>query len=424
MTGSILTNTSAMTALQTLKQTNSSLQDVNSQISTGKKVASAKDNAAVFAISEVMNADVAGFQAVSDSLSLGQSTLGVASNAAESVGNLLNDIKGKIVAANEENVDRQKLNDEVQELVGQIDGIVSSAQFNGLNLLNGTEDGPGGFSVLSSLDRDSSGTVTTNSIQFDPTDTNLSTSSGTDLQAGTSPAGNEPAATVAAGATEQFGAFTTLDAAGAVVATGGAALARDSVDLTVGTSEDGLVGGDEVSITLGNSSARYSVQEGDTSSDIVAALRQGLVADGADQSNFTLDVSNTAGTLEITNNTTVAEDISFTITRDAGGLAGLDNIDVSTSTGAQTALTDIEGFIQNAVDAQAKLGTVESRLEIQDDFMSSLIDSFEAGIGSLVDADMEEASARLQALQVQQQLGTQALSIANQQPQNLLALFR
>jgi flagellin len=56
--------------------------------------------------------------------------------------------------------------------------------------------------------------------------------------------------------------------------------------------------------------------------------------------------------------------------------------------------------------------------------VGKLSDALKSGIGSLVDADMEEASARLQALQVQQQLGTQALSIANQQPQSLLALFR
>ena len=421
---SILTNTGAMTALQTLNGINKDLAKTQDMISTGKKISSAKDNAAVFAISKVMESDVAGFKSLSDSLSLGKSTVAVAANAAESIGSLLEEIKGKIVAANEDNVDRQKLQDEVQSLVGQIDGIVSSAQFNGLNLLDGSADGTGGFSVLSSLDRDSAGTVTTNSIQFDPTDTNLSTASGTDLQAGTSPAGTEPGATVAAGATESLGAFDVLDAAGAPAGAGNPVLARDAVDLTAGTAEDALVEGDEISLTLGDNTARYSVQVGDTSSDIVAALRQGLIAEGVDQNDFTLDVSNTAGTLEITNNTTVDETASFTITRDAGGLANLDTIDVSTATGAQAALTDIEGYIQNAVDAQAQLGTTEKRLDIQNDFMSSLIDSFKTGIGSLVDANMEAASARLQALQVQQQLGTQALSIANQAPQNILSLFR
>ena len=67
---------------------------------------------------------------------------------------------------------------------------------------------------------------------------------------------------------------------------------------------------------------------------------------------------------------------------------------------------------------------MQKRIEIQSDFVGKLSDALKSGIGAMVDADMEEASARLQALQVQQQLSTQALSIANQQPQNVLALFR
>ena len=86
MSASVLTNTSAMIALQTLRATNSNLNEVNNQISTGKKVATAKDSAAVFAITKVMSSDVAGFQAITESLSLGQATLGVASNAAQQVG--------------------------------------------------------------------------------------------------------------------------------------------------------------------------------------------------------------------------------------------------------------------------------------------------------------------------------------------------
>ena len=86
MSASILTNNSAMIALQNLRSTNQSLSDVNSQISTGKKVATAKDNAAVFAISAVMESDVSGFKAISESLSLGGSTVAVASNGAKQVG--------------------------------------------------------------------------------------------------------------------------------------------------------------------------------------------------------------------------------------------------------------------------------------------------------------------------------------------------
>ena len=80
--------------------------------------------------------------------------------------------------------------------------------------------------------------------------------------------------------------------------------------------------------------------------------------------------------------------------------------------------------MQTSIDAASTFGSVQTRVDIQKDFVSKLTDSMKAGIGSMIDADMEEASARLQALQVQQQLSTQALSIANQQPQSLLSLFR
>ena len=106
---SILTNTGAMVALQTLKSVNSNLSTTQNEISTGKSVATAKDNAAVWAISKVMDSDVKGFKGISDSLSLGLSSVAVGRNAAETVTDLLTDIKGKVVAAQEENVDRGKI---------------------------------------------------------------------------------------------------------------------------------------------------------------------------------------------------------------------------------------------------------------------------------------------------------------------------
>ena len=97
---------------------------------------------------------------------------------------------------------------------------------------------------------------------------------------------------------------------------------------------------------------------------------------------------------------------------------------MTTNTGATAALGAIESLIDTATNAAANFGSVEGRIQTQSEFISNLSDAMKTGIGSLVDADMEEASARLQALQTQQQLGIQALSIANQQPQNILSLFR
>jgi flagellin len=108
----------------------------------------------------------------------------------------------------------------------------------------------------------------------------------------------------------------------------------------------------------------------------------------------------------------------------SGGLGALSTIDVSTAGGATTALGNIESMLQTSIDAAAEFGSSQTRIDIQSTFVGALSDALKSGIGTMVDANMEETSARLQALQVQQQLATQSLSIANQAPQSVLSLFR
>jgi flagellin len=276
---SILTNNSAMVALETLRNVNRNLEAVQSEISTGKKVATAKDNAGIWAVATVMSSDVESFKQISDSLSLGSSTVGVARAASEKIVQTLQEIKSLIVTAQGENVDRAKIQTDITAKISLITGFVAAAQFNGLNLIDGssTDD----VNVLSSLNRASDGTVT---------------------------AGN------------------------------------------------------------------------------IVVTRQDLATDG--------------------------------------GLGDLEDIDVTDNTGAADALESIETLLQTAIDAAAAFGSAQSSINSQAEFVKVLTDSLKSGVGSLTDADMEAASAKLQALQVQQQLGVQALSIANQQPQALLSLFR
>jgi flagellin len=113
------------------------------------------------------------------------------------------------------------------------------------------------------------------------------------------------------------------------------------------------------------------------------------------------------------------------------GTFALSTVNISTLTDSTTDLTTLNGYIAGAdaaiasmTSAGATLGAVKSRITLQKDFISGLKDAIENGIGQLVDADMNEESTRLQALQVQSQLGIQALSIANQSSQNILSLFR
>jgi flagellin len=119
-----------------------------------------------------------------------------------------------------------------------------------------------------------------------------------------------------------------------------------------------------------------------------------------------------------------AVDLTSTV---ASTTSSVDTLSISSSTTS----AQLDGMLQMVDDAYnsmtsaaASLGSISSRIDMQNDFISKLTDSLDRGIGRLVDADMEEESARLSALQVQQQLGIQALSIANSGSQNILSLFR
>ncbi len=401
---SILTNNGAMVALQTLKSVNKNLAQTQNAISTGKDVATAKDNSAVWAISKVMESDVKGFNAIKDSLALGESTVAVARNASETVTDLLTQMKAKIVAAQEDNVDRSKINDDVTALKDQIASVVSAAQFNGLNLVDGSA---GSASILASLDRDNTGAVTASSITV--AGQNLST-------------GGYVAAQVFDGST---GASTGNDRVGATIDNG----ATSATALVTDESSGAFAAGDKVVVAIDDQIVSYTVSAADaaatTTGDLVAVGLKAKIEE-LGITGLTVDYdSGTAGTLSVTNGT--GEDISFSaqyVNAGSGGLGALAGIDVSTGAGATAALAAVESLIDTSIDASAAFGSSQGRIETQKAFISNLADSFKSGIGSLVDADMEETSARLQALQVQQQLATQSLSIANQAPQSILSLFR
>lgn len=401
---SILTNNGAMVALQTLKSINTELGKTQSAISTGKEISSAKDNSAVWAISKVMESDVNGFKAISSSLALGESTVAVARNASETITDLLTQMKGKIVAAQEDNVDRDKINDDVSALKEQIASVVAAAQFNGLNLVNGST---ASADILSSLDRDSAGGVTASSITVAAADMSTSGYVANDIFAGSGGTPSGDGDTV----------VLSLDN------TGG----NDTIEI----AENGtaFVAGEKVSISIGDQTVSYTVSADDaaatTTSDIVAVALKNKI-DNLGIAGLVVDYdSGTPGTLNFTNNG--ATDLAVTgqyTNADSGGLGAMAAIDVSTAAGAVAALSSVETLIGTAIDAAASFGSSEGRIASQASFISNLTDSLKSGIGAMVDANMEAASARLQALQVQQQLAVQSLSIANQAPQTILSLFR
>jgi flagellin len=113
------------------------------------------------------------------------------------------------------------------------------------------------------------------------------------------------------------------------------------------------------------------------------------------------------------------------------GTFAVSTLNIASLTDSATDVSTLNSYIAGAdtaiasmTTAASTLGSVKSRIDIQKDFISALTDAIERGISQLVDADMNEESTRLQALQVQAQLGIQALSIANQSSQNILSLFQ
>jgi flagellin len=402
----------------------------------------------------------------------------------------------------------------VNALSDQIKSVVGAAQFNGLNLLQGTDD----VNILSSLDRSPDGTVKASDITVARQDlsddagvygtgtdlsANITTTLGGNLAAdGTGDAfssgGNVLEATVAgtitanetynfqvAGTTVSFTTTTTSAddlAAGIVSAINSAGIegitaevnsgsaniiditnTRAFEDITVNTSGTGaatfaltangdtaaaattnsqtiesrasdisfsttagVAEGDGYRVTVGGVNYDYIAGKNETFEDVARGLK--TVIDSAALADISTKVTEKSGAwvLEIDN---AGSALSLTDAGAAGGTAtgglnGVDAIDVTTDEGVEAALANIETYINTSIEAAADFGSAQGRIDTQNTFISNLTDSLKAGIGALVDADLEAASARLQALQVQQQLGIQSLSIANQAPQSILSLFR
>jgi len=277
MAFSVNTNVGAMVALQNLTATQSSLMTTENRINTGMKVASAKDNAAVWAIAQGQRAVSSSLNSVVSSLQRGQSTVDVALSAGTSVSDLLNQMKEKALAAADTTLDtasRSALNDEFKSLRDQINKVVNNAVFNGANMLK---------------------------------------SGGTTVQA-----------------------LANADATAVITV----------------AAQDLSLGGTVLTASLGTGAT------------------------------------------------------------------------INTVTSATNMIATVNSAITAVSSAMGKLGTGDKALASHLTFIQSLQNTIDAGIGNLVDANLAQESANLQALQTKQQLGIQALSIANQSSSILLGLFR
>jgi len=158
MANSVNTNVGALVALQNLNQTNSELQVTQGRINTGKRINNAKDNGAVWAIAQNQRATSRALDAVRESLQRGQSTVDVAISAGETVSDLLLQMKEKALAAADASLDttsRQALNADFIALRDQLSKAVSTADFNGVNMVKS-----GGASIASLANADATAKIT------------------------------------------------------------------------------------------------------------------------------------------------------------------------------------------------------------------------------------------------------------------------
>ncbi|MGO7333298.1 flagellin N-terminal helical domain-containing protein [Rhizobium leguminosarum] len=162
-----------------------------------------------------------------------------------------------------------------------------------------------------------------------------------------------------------------------------------------------------------------------TKSVVSSFVRDGSGAVSVKMTEYALDTSSTGNVLFGMSSGTIDTSAGILGTADANGdsVYSLDITDFTTGQ-IQSALSTIESALSAMTSAGAQLGSISTRIDLQEDFVSALSDSIDSGVGRLVDADMEEESSRLSALQTQQQLAIQSLSIANSSSQNILSLFR
>jgi flagellin len=428
-----MTNSQAMTALQTLRTVNSNLSTTMNRISTGYRVATASDNAAYWSIATTMRSDVQALGAVQDALGLGAATIDTMYTGLEGTVDVVSSIKEKLVAARTPGVDREKIQSEITELQKQLKNTADSAVFNGENWIsvdsqkstyNATKSVVSSFSRADGVVKVDTLTVNLDAIKlYDKTlDTDFKTAHAN-----------------AVDATLAFDPTTVGDAAAVPPTKTG------TITFTVTPA-----GGTAVATTI-------NVSQNSKIEDIVSAIK-GLGVEG-----LTVGINADGETVEIKNASGTAVDITTTnggvAATNIAGMAAADvavktekgvldktydvyqngdwaefsvaDLDISKFTDSQTDLAALETYIAGVddalstiTDAATNLGAIKNRIGLQQDFVKVLTDSLDRGIGQLVDADMNAESTRLQALQTQQQLGIQALSIANSGSQSILSLFR
>jgi len=480
---SVNTNLGALAALQSLESTQQALNETQNEVSTGQKVAQSSDNPAIYSIANTINANIAGLSAVSDSLNFGAQVVAAASSAVTSISTVLDSLQQTVTSSITSGESLSTLQNNVANALTSINQYASDATFSGVNLLvkNSTGDvtstslnvvqsvDGGVYSVANQLNPT---TGTTNNTLTDALGlTGLNVSAGdattTSITAysniGANISFNNAAivGTLAAGGTFQTGTANTnaaiqitVGATGAadVAASGSTAATTTGNTVTFEFNDTAnaapLQSYDSSTTTNGITNTNTTVAVNfnsttDSTNDVVAKLAAALNANGfgvVQQPDGSLNIvgqgitqvaygtvsgsnqlaagSTTAGTLDSGNTTNPEDDTLFTTGTSSTGVT------VSALTPNQTAVTTVQSAVTKLNSISATLGAATQQITGIQNFTSALSSALTAGVGALTDADLATESAKLTSLQTKQQLATQSLSIAEQQPQSLLTLFK
>ncbi|GER00502.1 hypothetical protein JCM17845_11250 [Iodidimonas gelatinilytica] len=425
MAFSVNTNQGAFLALQSLSNTNSQLATTQNRISTGLEVASVRDDSATFLIAQNQRSDLAGINAARSSLDRAQSTLDVATDAAEAIDDLLIEAREIAVQVQDSGLDSasvSSLNNDFGAIVSQIDSIVGQAEFNGTNLINGSGQN---LDAITGVNR--AGTISRISVGGQ----DLTTAGATATAASVTVDGD---VTINSGG----GATDIVDetSAGTAVASFDANV-RNNTDFLQAIVDNGLDTDGVIAVDAnGNATGLDFANSGATFTDGGAGVND-TVAFSFGTTTFTLTTNDTtvapsggladadtAGNITnvaVTGTAQVVADVTNGVTLTD---VTLNSIDFNTADSRNAAVQVVDNFRSQLSTVLSTLGSSSQQISLQSEFASNLSDSIEVGIGNLVDADLSREAASLQALQVQQQLGLQAAGIANQAPGSILALFR
>ncbi|TFF21787.1 flagellin C [Jiella endophytica] len=429
---SIITNVAAMTALQTLQQTNKAMEETQNKISTGYRVSEAKDNAAYWSIATGMRSDNSAMSAVYDSLGIGEATVDAAYTGLASAKDVLDEIKAKLTAGSADGVDKAKVQDEISALQQQLQTIAESSSFSGQNWLSTGSSSSLTKEIVSSLSRDSSGSLTVGSISVDITNIRLFSDDG----AGTN--------TGILNKTIDLTQYTNTSGVAATVETTAVSFSNTD-DLVTFSVKQGGAAAKTVEITdqtlLDAGLTDTTIR---SNADLAAVLKQALkdadvtgidvTIDGSDNvvfsstDTFSLGDAAATGTTGITAGSLGLNTTAATTSTATAGAISLMDIDISlgsiTAADVNNYIRVVDKALSEVTTAASTLGAIQNRVDMQKGFVSKLMDTIDKGVGTLVDADMTEESTRLKALQTQQQLGVQALSIANTSSQAIMQLFQ